>query len=1059
LSHDSAISGHYDVVLVVLSIFIAILSAFAALDLAGRITWSRTRSARQAWLGGGAVAMGIGVWAMHYIGMLAFKMNMPVLYDWPLVLLSLVAAIFASAVALFVVSRKTMGPMSTIAGSVVMGGGIASMHYIGMAAMRMPAKTVYSLPMVAGSIAAAVIIAFAALQLTFTSRHILKAWTWRKILSGLLMGFAIPVMHYLGMAAASFAPMSGDMGAMAMPSLTHSVNISDLGAASIALVTVVMLCLVFVSAMIDRRFTHQAQELEGSEQRYRKIISSTFDAFLGIDAEGKIMDWNAQAKATFGWSAEEAIGRRAQEILLLDTAQNGGMTMTDLLTSGAEMILQGRLEVTATHKSGLQFPAEMAISAIGIGNSTIYAAFVHDVTDRKLAQRHMEEARQAAEAASQAKSEFLANMSHEIRTPLNGVIGMTDLVLETELTREQREYLETVKLSADALLSVINDILDFSKIEAGKVELEEIRYDLRECLESTLKMLALRADEKGLELLCDISPGAPEAVLGDAGRLRQIITNLIGNAIKFTSEGEVGLQVYEERADNNESMLHFTISDTGIGIAPHKLETIFESFSQADTSTTRVYGGTGLGLTISKRLIELMSGRIWIESELGKGSHFHLVVPMKKTEPIAKTTEYNAAYEILHGTKVLIIDDNKTNRRILEGLVLGWGMLPVTAADGQSALDHLVEANERGEHYHLILTDMHMPKMDGFSVVQQIQQNPSLSASTIMMLSSGGHRGDAAKCQELGIAAYLLKPVRQNELREAIARALSGQAVHRHSTMITQNTLRDTALHQPLSILLAEDNLVNQKLAIRLLEKRGHSVKVVDNGREAVMATENRVFDLVLMDISMPEMDGITATTTIREREQKTGIYQPIVAMTALVMQGDRERCLEAKMDGYISKPIRPVELDEVLEQYSTRKHAALTASGVIKEKEAIAAPVEADAPAAINVTELMERIDGDVEFVAELSDIFREDYPRHLAAAHAFLDAGDAEGLKRTAHALKGALANLAATHAASVAAQLERLGGIGDLATGAVTLSELETELPRVLSCLDVLCKEPVL
>ena len=1057
MSEGSVMLGYYDPAFVALSVFIAVLSAYAALDLAGRVTLGRTRAARLAWLGGGAIAMGIGIWSMHYIGMLAFRMQMPVLYDWPTVLLSLTAAIAASAIALFSVSRKTLSLTTMLTGSVSMGGGVAAMHYVGMAAMRMPATRVYSMPLVAASIVSAVVIAFVALRLTFASRHVYLLFTWRKGLSALLMGFAIPVMHYLGMAAARFVPAP-----LNPVDLRHAINISDLGAVSIALVTVVLLCLVFLSAIVDRQFSHQEKELEGSEERYRKIIGSTFDAFLGISPNGLITDWNSQAAATFGWTADEAIGRSAAEMIEVSVAETSisseseSFSLINLLAAGIDTPLHGRLEITARHKSGIRFPAEMALSVIRVGENNLFAAFIHDVTERKAAERQMEEARQAAEAASRAKSEFLANMSHEIRTPLNGVIGMTDLALETELTREQREYLETVKLSADSLLSVINDILDFSKIEAGKVDLEDIRFDIRECLESTLKTLALRADEKNLELLCDISPDVPDAVFGDPGRLRQITTNLIGNALKFTSEGEVSLHVVIETTDRLGEQLHFTVSDTGIGIAPNKLETIFESFSQADTSTTRVYGGTGLGLTISRRLIDIMGGRIWIESELGKGSHFHFAVPLRRAEPFERTPEDRATSEILTGIRVLIIDDNKTNRRILEGLMRTWGLEPTSAPDGPAALDLVAKACASGEHYRLILTDMHMPKMDGFAVVQEIIRSPghSLSDTTVMMLSSGGHRGDAARCQELGIAAYLLKPVRQVELREAIVRALGGQAARGVSAMITQKSMREEqAVNNSLNILLAEDNPVNQKLAVRLLEKRGHTVTVVDNGREAFHAVVRSSFDLVLMDVQMPEMDGIAATMKIREHEKTTGRRQPIVAMTALVMKGDRERCIAAEMDGYLSKPIRPVELDEVLDSYIAQK-----TGDPVKTEAAPAEALAVPSHESVNVDELLERIDGDIEFIAELSDIFRKDYPRQLQAVGAFIRTGDAEGLKRAAHTIKGALANLSAVRASSIAADLEQIGESGILTHAQEALSKLHDELPRVLTALDEVCREQV-
>ena len=1040
--------GRYDPGFVALSVLMALLSAYAAVDLAGRVTSSRQSSWRFAWSTGGAVAMGIGIWSMHYIGMLAMRMQMVVLYDWPTVLASLLAAILASAVALYVVSRKTMGAAATVLGSLCMGAGIAGMHYIGMAAIRMPARCVYNVPLVLLSIALAAVIACAALRLTFASRHVTKAFTWGKSLSAVVMGFAIPVMHYTGMAAARFVPAPLDPA-----SLRHAVSISDLGAASIALVSIVMLCIVFLSAMVDRYLSRQATQLAGSEERYRKIIAATFDAFLGFDADSYVTDWNAQAEKTFGWTRDEAIGMHVRQLVELNAGVAGSSlgnfdSFKHLLRTNSGSPFQDRFELVARHKTGMTFPAEVAISTIKVGNEFIFAAFVHDVTERKLAERQMEDAREAAVSASRAKSEFLANMSHEIRTPLNGVIGMTDLALETELTQEQREYLQTVKLSADSLLSVINDILDFSKIEAGKVDLEEIRYDLRECLESTLKTLALRADEKGLELLCDINPVVPDTLLGDPGRVRQITTNLIGNAIKFTSTGEVALHVAAQPAEGGGEVLHFIVTDTGIGIAPEKLETIFESFSQADTSTTREYGGTGLGLTISRRLVELMGGKVWIESELGKGSHFHFTIPLREAAALDKAPEVEGAYKVLVGIKVLVIDDNKTNRRILEGLLKAWGMEPTVACDGPSALAHLTAAHEAGEHYGLILTDMHMPKMDGFGVIEHIQQNAALSAATIMMLSSGGHRGDAARCQALGVAAYLLKPVRQTELREAIARAVGMTSAAGKDSMITQKKLREEQSDTHcLSILLAEDNHVNQKLAVRLLEKRGHAVTVVDNGREAVDMTMNRSFDLVLMDVQMPEMDGITATTTIRERERRTGERQPIVAMTALVMKGDRERCLAAQMNGYLSKPIRPADLDEVLDVYTAKKQAAREAPGETAKAPQDVAPGQ---NSGVNMKELLERVDGDVAFIEELADVFREDYPRQMSTAEACLKAGDAQGLKRAAHGLKGALANLAATHAAALAASLERLAATGDLATAPELLRELETELPRVFAAL---------
>jgi PAS domain S-box-containing protein len=935
--HPSAamMSGLLDVTLVLISVSVAVLAAFAAWSVVDRISKPRSRASRLAWLWCGAVAMGTGIWAMHFIGMLAFALPVPVSYRfWP-TLVSALPAILGSAAALSVMSRESIGWRRLQLGALALAVAIGTMHYVGMEALTISATMHYDPGIFALSLVVAYVLSLVALYVRFVARE--RGLTMRyRVIGATIMGLAVACMHYTAMTAARFAHIgTRDSGAGVQPLLVGVL---------IGMFVLFILGVTLIGTLVDHQLTTASETLLANAIRHSTVLRTMVNGLLTFDRDGRIETVNAAAEKLFGYSERELLTKRVDDLIpnCLGHIKGGALGESSFGYSDFEAIGVTRL--------GDAVPVEVVLSPMVIGDTKLYSALITDITDRREAEialaeqfREVEEARQyaadqaeelrqqaeelevardRAEAAGRAKAEFLAAMSHEIRTPMNGVLGMAHILLDSPLSADQREYVQTINTSGQALLTIINDILDFSKIEAGKLDIEPIPFDTHGVAADVIDLLVTAAEAKGIELAVRIAPEMPRWTVGDPGRIRQIMLNLVSNAIKFTERGHVLIEM-QGSVEGADGLLRVAITDTGIGISDEARGRLFAEFSQADTSTTRKYGGTGLGLAICKRLVGLMGGRIGVDSAVGKGSTFwfELRLPLAPDHTVDDPAD-------LSGLRLLIVDDSTVNRGILERQAEGWDVKAGSAPDGATALDYLRAAARSGEPYDIAIIDYNMPEMDGVELARRIRGDASIRATRLLLLTSSARRGDGQGARDAGFDGFLVKPAPPETLRKVLG-AMRGTNRRDGRTMITRYAVAEpikvssSVERRPVDlpaagrrVLLAEDNAINQRVAVLMLERLGCRVDVAGNGLEAVDLSGRLPYDLIFLDCQMPEMDGFSAARAIREREGGNS-HVPIIALTANAMDADRQECLAAGMDDFLSKPVAVGAIAAMLRKYA----------------------------------------------------------------------------------------------------------------------------------------------
>ncbi|HTK35920.1 MAG TPA: MHYT domain-containing protein [Caulobacteraceae bacterium] len=1057
----TAYQGVYNWPLVGLSVVIAILAAFVALSIADRIAVSVNRRSGAAWASAGALSMGGGIWAMHFIGMVAFSLPCGVRYDPMLTFLSMIPGVLASGVALSIISRPAPGLVRLAFGAVLMGAGIGAMHYAGMAAMRPEAVARYDAGGVALSVLVAVVLAFTALSIRLRLRAVGLTDRAKTVIAAVVMGCAIPGMHYTAMRASVFYPLPGAVAATAaLPPTMLALIVGGFG------FLVALSALTAASAgeqreaagrLLEEMARRKAleQDAQNASARLQAIFDAVVDAIVTVDAEGRIRQWSSGAQRIFGYSAEEVIGKSITMMMPEPHGSGPAASIGGFIGTGDAGVVGTGRELTAIRKDGTEFPMELAVSEVKSQDEQLFTGIMRDITERKRAQQDLILARIQAEEANVAKSQFLATMSHEIRTPMNGVLGMASLLAATPLSVQQSRLVANLSRSGQALLGIINDVLDFSKIEAGKLELAPVEFDPCELLADVADLFAEGCSAKGLELIYQVSEETPSRLRGDSARLRQVLVNLVGNAIKFTEHGQVVVELAARRIDADYATLSFTVEDTGIGIEPDKIDRVFKSFEQADQSMRRARGGTGLGLAISRQLVEMMGGKIEVESEFGRGSRFGFTVRCGLCE-----AGDQAGRVMGRPLKLLLVDTNRASAHALTGYLTRWGLDPTvcrTLAEADAAM------NEGG--FEAVMLDVKGLGAPGVEFGRRIASGTG--APAVIFLTGMDRLMVDESLTQAGAFALLSKPVRPSELFECLTAAANKADEGGAARFFVRRAAAPALGRFEARLLVAEDNPVNQDVATGILESMGCRVVTAPNGKVAARLFAEERFDLILMDCEMPEMDGLEATRRIRHLETIPGISMagrrtPIVALTAHALADVHQACLNVGMDDFLTKPFDERQINDALRRWipelevGDRRGPQAEAMSDARVGASVAeAAAVIDRGAFENVTAF--RGDKGAALLKTVVGKLRESGPALTGDVLAAAAQGDVEALWRAAHSLKSSAGALGAVRLSGRCAQIEALGRAGDLEALKPLLDGLESDLSDALAALAAFVGEP--